>query len=221
MPSPNRNHAARCSGVSGVRSAARVGVRCFVRLSRLTGVIKRSAQCHNPGAWRLGTVCRQDYVRQTERTQRARGRAGPAPTAGNHDIAAMDGWERNAGRARQADEAAALRAEAARQRRDEAARRLPALRDGHAGGGTWLETATERAATATEALAVARAHAVDALERSTDAHSASAPAHDHAAETANTLGDDAAATRHQDAAAQAREAANVDRGAADEQRQQN
>ena len=177
------------------------------------------------GAWRLGTrlpagLCSADGFKRL-RTQRARGRAGPAQTAGNHDIAAMDRWERNAGRARQAVEAAALRAETARQRRDEAARRLTALRDERAGGGTWLETAAERAATATEALAVARAHAVDALERSADAHSASALAHDHAAETAKTLGDDAAATRHQDAAAQAREAANFDRGAADEQRQQN
>ena len=132
----------------------------------------------------------------------------------------MERWERNARRTSDAVEAAGLRAQAARQRCDEAAGRLTALRDERAGGGRCLQTAAERAATATEALTVARAHAVDALERAADAHSASALAHEHAADSAKAVGDDAAVTRHKDAAAQAREAGNLDRHAADEQRQQ-
>jgi hypothetical protein len=132
----------------------------------------------------------------------------------------MESRERNARLTDDAIEAAALRAEAARQRRDSAARRLADLRDERTRDRQRLQTAAERTADASEAIAVAHSHAVQALDRSAGAHRASAFAHDRAAETAERFGNAEAAARHRRSAVKAREAANLDQHAADEQWQQ-
>ena len=131
---------------------------------------------------------------------------------------AIDRWERITGRAREAAHAAALRAQAARQRRAYAEQREVAIREQRGHGEEWVETATERAAAATQACSVARTHAVEALERASEAHAASALAHEPAAALAESLADVASQARHLRAVAGAREAAELDRTAADEAR---
>jgi hypothetical protein len=135
----------------------------------------------------------------------------------NDDIAPIGRWDQIRRRAHQAAEAAVMRAEAARRRRNKAERRVRALKDEQAHSGQWTTSAAERADAAAEAVATAQAHAVEALDRSAEAHAASARAHERAAETAgNTHA--AAARWHRNAAAEAREAAERDRHDADERR---
>jgi hypothetical protein len=114
------------------------------------------------------------------------------------------------GRTREAANAAAPRAQAARQRPDEADRREAAIREQRGHGEAW--------AAATEACSVARIHAIEALERAAEAHAASALAHEPAAALAEGVADVATQARHLRAAAEAREAAERDRAAAREER---
>ena len=131
---------------------------------------------------------------------------------------ANDRWERIARRTRDAADAAAIRAEAARRRRAEAERRQAAIRDERGHSKEWLESAAERAAAATQSCSVAHIHAVEALERAADAHVASALAHERAAALAGSLADVASEARHLRAADEAREAAERDRAAREERR---
>jgi hypothetical protein len=130
----------------------------------------------------------------------------------------MEHWERIALRARAAGEAAALRGQEARRRREQSARRVTAIQEHRAHGQEWVETAIERAVSATRAIHVAQAHAAESLDRSAEAHAASARAHDRAAEAADSVADDAAAARHRSAAAEARQAATDDAAEAEKAR---
>jgi hypothetical protein len=127
-----------------------------------------------------------------------------------------DRCERIVGRTREAADAAALRAQVASQRREEAERREAAIREQRGHGEEWVQSAAERAAAATEACSVARVHVVEALERAAEAHAASALAHDRAAALAEGVADVASEARHLRAADEAREAAERDRAAARE-----
>ena len=116
-----------------------------------------------------------------------------------------------------AAQAAAERADAARQRREQAWQRGIALRQGARGQDGAL-TAAERATAAAEAIEQARAHAAESMVRAIEAHRMSALAHERAAGTAESVGDAAGAARHREASAQALAAADRDQRAADEAR---
>jgi hypothetical protein len=128
----------------------------------------------------------------------------------DHDECGEARTDRIAGQARDAGEAAACGAVAARRRGESARERLAELREwGGQSPGRSRETA-DRAANAAAAAHAAGKRASEACKRAATAHANAADAHDRAAAAAERAGDMTRAIEHRRAAARDRIAASAD-----------